>query len=106
MQLHRSGSSGSGFGPAAQASTQMQRSGSTGSGFGPTASGWPTLAPVVPNLPPASAAPAYAQGDDQVYDAVNLSARPRDWRADYLPKGRFSSYLPKIGRVRSDVEGM
>ncbi|KAF9450767.1 hypothetical protein P691DRAFT_664674 [Macrolepiota fuliginosa MF-IS2] len=48
--------------------------------------------------------PAYARGDDEAFTATNLSRRPRDWRADYSPKRGVSSYLPKIGRVRSDVE--
>jgi hypothetical protein len=39
------------------------------------------------------------------FDEMNLSRRPRDWRADYHARQGISSYLPKVGRSRSDVQG-
>jgi hypothetical protein len=38
------------------------------------------------------------------FDEMNLSRRPRDWRADYHARQGISSYLPKVGRSRSDVQ--
>ena len=48
--------------------------------------------------------PRYAMGD--VFDEQNLARRPRDWRPDYEPRASLTSYLPRVGRSRSDVAGM
>jgi len=44
---------------------------------------------------------SYGEG----YDEMNLARRPRDWRADYNARQGISSYLPRVGRSRSDVQG-
>lgn len=45
-------------------------------------------------------------GHAEVYDERNLARRPRDWRADYNPRSAgLASYIPKVGRGRSDVKG-
>ena len=44
---------------------------------------------------------SYGEG----YDERNLARRPRDWRADYNPRQGISSFLPRVGRSRSDVQG-
>lgn len=64
----------------------------------------PMSAPVIPLLH--SYFPGYALRDQEAWSLDNLSPRPRDWRADYVPKQGISLYLPRIGRVRSDVEGL
>ncbi|KAF9052163.1 hypothetical protein BJ165DRAFT_932394 [Panaeolus papilionaceus] len=49
--------------------------------------------------------PAYLKGD--VYDENNLAKRPRDWRADYVPRQSLGSGLATfvLGKGRSDVRG-
>lgn len=64
-----------------------------------------TSAPVIP-LTSYPYVPRYAVHDQKLWSLNNLSPRPRDWRADYVPKPGILLYLPKIGRVRSDVEGL
>ncbi|KXN83210.1 hypothetical protein AN958_01724 [Leucoagaricus sp. SymC.cos] len=105
---------------------RMQRAFSNGSSYGNIngpfggngihRSGWPLVpptmaniapqpypAPVIPSMSPSNV-PGYTLPDENNFDAKNPSPRPRDWRADYFPRGGFSSYLPRIGRSRSDVE--
>ncbi|EDR09188.1 uncharacterized protein LACBIDRAFT_294095 [Laccaria bicolor S238N-H82] len=43
---------------------------------------------------------AYGEG----FDERNLARRPRDWRADYNARQGISSFLPRVGRSRSDVQ--
>lgn len=50
--------------------------------------------------------PGYALWDEETWSLDNLSPRPRDWRADYVPKQGILLHLPRIGKVRSDVEGL
>ncbi|PPR06030.1 hypothetical protein CVT24_004700 [Panaeolus cyanescens] len=46
--------------------------------------------------------PAYMQGD--VYDEHNLAKRPRDWRADYVPRQSIGAGLASLlSKGRSDV---
>lgn len=75
-------------------------SGGHGHGHGRRATE-PVVSPVaIPN------ASVHTRVDDETYTATKLSPRPRDWRADYSTKQGISSYLPKIGKVRTDVEGV
>ncbi|KIM49913.1 hypothetical protein M413DRAFT_15656 [Hebeloma cylindrosporum] len=51
----------------------------------------------------ASWGPVYAR---EAYNILNLARRPRDWRPDYTPRdgiAALASYLPTIGRSKSDV---
>lgn len=49
-------------------------------------------------------------GDFQYYadsfDAQNLARRPRDWRPDFDARAGFASYIPRVGKTRSDVQGL
>ena len=40
------------------------------------------------------------------FDAQNLARRPRDWRPDFDARAGFASYLPRVGKARSDVQGL
>ncbi|CAA7268548.1 unnamed protein product [Cyclocybe aegerita] len=77
----------------------------TGNGWGSTTATWgsqPAWAGGESRYPQ-SAFPGYAQGD--LFDERNLARRPRDWRADYNPRGiALATYLPRVGRNRSDVK--
>ncbi|KAF8148081.1 hypothetical protein B0H34DRAFT_738223 [Crassisporium funariophilum] len=44
----------------------------------------------------------YAQGDS--FDESNLARRPRDWRPDYSVRPGITSYIPRVGKSRSDVK--
>ncbi|KAF5313730.1 hypothetical protein D9611_010096 [Ephemerocybe angulata] len=47
---------------------------------------------------------AGAIGQQEIYGPRNLARRPRDWRADYNPRGGLASYLPGVlSRDKSDV---
>lgn len=102
--MKRSRSQSAGERPPGFQAPSMQRTTSTGSNSGSGGSGWPAGTQAVPTVPPPNV-PGYTREDGEIYNATNLSPRPRDWRADYSPKQGISSYLPKIGKVRSDVEG-
>ena len=39
------------------------------------------------------------------FDAQNLARRPRDWRPDFDSRAGLASYIPRVGKARSDVEG-
>jgi len=45
----------------------------------------------------------YPQSEE--YNARNLARRPRDWRPDYDSRAGLASYIPRVGRPRSDVLG-
>jgi len=38
------------------------------------------------------------------FDAQNLARRPRDWRPDFDARAGLASYIPRVGRPRSDVQ--
>ena len=46
--------------------------------------------------------PYYAES----FDAQNLARRPRDWRPDFDARAGFASYIPRVGKARSDVQGL
>lgn len=55
---------------------------------------------------------SYAAGGDYQYpyfaepfDAQNLARRPRDWRPDFDARAGLASYIPRVGKARSDVQG-
>jgi hypothetical protein len=49
------------------------------------------------------ASTGYPQSEE--YNARNLARRPRDWRPDFDPRGGLASYMPRVGRPRTDVTG-
>ena len=40
------------------------------------------------------------------FDAQNLARRPLDWRPDFDARAGFASYIPRVGKTRTDVEGL
>ncbi|KAF8805020.1 hypothetical protein BYT27DRAFT_7225080 [Phlegmacium glaucopus] len=38
------------------------------------------------------------------FDAQNLARRPLDWRPDFDARAGLASYIPRVGKVRSDVQ--
>ena len=96
---------------------RIQHDGSTESGLspgfnrtswsnGPLPGMYPTMIPpVIPQIM-YPYIPGYALWDEETWSLDNLSPRPRDWRADYVPKQGILLHLPRIGKVRSDVEGL
>ena len=57
-----------------------------------------------PRLGYTMASSGYPQSEE--YNARNLARRPRDWRPDYDPRAGLASYIPRVGRPRSDVLGL
>jgi hypothetical protein len=45
-----------------------------------------------------------AQSSEE-YNSRNLARRPRDWRPDYDTRPGLASYIPRVGKNRSDVTG-
>lgn len=41
----------------------------------------------------------------ETFDAQNLARRPRDWRPDFDARAGIASYIPRVGKPRSDVQG-
>lgn len=74
--------------------------------FSPPATGWdPNMLSAYQMGGAQEHLPPYLQGD--VYDENNLAKRPRDWRADYVPRQSLSAGLANLvlGKGRSDVRG-
>ena len=40
------------------------------------------------------------------FDAQNLARRPLDWRPDFDARAGFASYIPRVGKARTDVQGL
>ena len=47
----------------------------------------------------------YPYYTESPFDAQNLARRPRDWRPDFDARAGFASYIPRVGKPRSDVQG-